>query len=118
MSGHHARPGLRPRRTTHPAIWAIAAAAALLAVSACGSTTATDSPTTSAVAAASTGPGGHRPTLIGAGSTFDAPLFAVAFARYQQQHPGVTISYAVVGSSGASPRSAPSRSTSAPPTCR
>jgi len=100
MSGHHARPGLRPRHTTHSAIWAIAAAIVLLAAGACSSSTATTgSPTTSAVAAASPGPGGHRPTLIGAGSTFDAPFFSVAFTRYQQQHPGVTISYAVVGSS-------------------
>jgi len=50
------------------------------------------------VAAVNAGEGGHRPALVGAGSTFDAPFFAVAFARYQQQHPGVTISYAVVGS--------------------
>jgi phosphate transport system substrate-binding protein len=99
MSGHHARPGLQPRHTTHPIIWAAAAAIVLLAISACGSTTTTDSPTTSAVAAANPGPGGHRPTLIGAGSTFDAPFFSVAFTHYQQQHPGVTISYAVVGSS-------------------
>ena len=99
MSGHHARPGLQPRHTTHPIIWATAAAIVLLAISACGSTTTTDTPTTSAVAAANPGPGGHRPTLIGAGSTFDAPFFSVAFTHYQQQHPGVTISYAVVGSS-------------------
>jgi len=59
----------------------------------------TPSSTTSAVAAVNNGSGGHRPTLTGAGSTFDAPFFAVAFAKYQQQHPGVTISYAVVGSS-------------------
>ena len=51
------------------------------------------------MAAASTGPPGHRPTLTGAGSTFDAPFFAVAFASYQQQHPGVTIGYSAVGSS-------------------
>jgi len=51
------------------------------------------------VAAASTGPNGHAPTLTGAGSTFDAPFFAVAFASYQQQHPGVTIGYSAVGSS-------------------
>ena len=99
MSGHHTQPGLQPRHTTHPTIWATAAAIVLLAISACGSTATTDNPTTSAVAAANPGPGGHRPTLIGAGSTFDAPFFSVAFARYQQQHPGVTISYAVVGSS-------------------
>ena len=101
MSGHHARPGLGPRHTTHSAIWAIAAAIILLAAGACSSSTTTTaaSPTTSAVAAANDGPGGHRPTLIGAGSTFDAPFFAVAFTRYQQQHPGVTVGYAVVGSS-------------------
>jgi phosphate transport system substrate-binding protein len=99
MSGHHLRPGTQPRHIPHPAIWAIAAIA-LLAVAACGSTTTTTvSPTTSAIAGVSPGPGGHRPTLIGAGSTFDAPFFAVAFTHYQQQHPGVTISYAVVGSS-------------------
>jgi len=100
MSGHHARPGPSPRHTTHPAIWAITAAIVLLAIAACSSTsTTTVSPTTSAVAAANDGLGGHRPTLVGAGSTFDAPFFSVAFARYQQQHPGVTIGYAVVGSS-------------------
>jgi phosphate transport system substrate-binding protein len=100
MSGHHARPGTPPRHTTHPAIWAIAATAiSLLAVAACSSTTTTPSPATSAVAAVNNGPGGHRPTLTGAGSTFYAPFFAVAFATYQQQHPGVTISYAVVGGS-------------------
>lgn len=99
MSGHHIRPGLQPRHTTHPAIWAMAAVLVMLAVAACGSTSATAGPTTSAVAAASSGPGGHRPTLIGAGSTFDAPFFGVTFAKYEQQHPGVTISYAVVGSS-------------------
>ena len=49
--------------------------------------------------AASAGPPGHTPTLTGAGSTFDAPFFSVAFARYQQQHPGVTIGYSAVGSS-------------------
>ena len=53
----------------------------------------------SAVVAANAGPPGHRPTITGAGSTFDAPFFAVAFARYQQQHPGVTIGYSAVGSS-------------------
>jgi phosphate transport system substrate-binding protein len=47
---------------------------------------------------ASFGSGGHRATLTGAGSTFVAPFFAVAFAKYHQQHPGVSISHAVVGS--------------------
>jgi len=60
--------------------------------------TSTSTPA-SAVATASAGPGGHAPTLTGSGSTFDAPFFSAAFAKYQQQHPGVTISYAAVGSS-------------------
>jgi phosphate transport system substrate-binding protein len=37
--------------------------------------------------------------ISGAGSTFDAPFFDQAFATYQQQHPGVAISYSSVGSS-------------------
>jgi phosphate transport system substrate-binding protein len=100
MSGHHARPGLQPRRTPRQALTA-AAAIILFALAACTSTSSTTSPVTSAsaVAAASAGPGGHPPTPTGSGSTFDAPFFAVAFARYQQQHPGVTISYSAVGSS-------------------
>ena len=98
MSGHHAHRGLPPRRPAHPAIVAATAAIILLAVGACTSTasTSTGAP---AVAAASNGPGGHKPALTGAGSTFDAPFFSVAFARYQQQHPGVTIGYSAVGSS-------------------
>jgi ABC-type phosphate transport system substrate-binding protein len=38
------------------------------------------------------------PTLTGVGSTFDAPFFSVAFARNQQQHPGVTICYSAAAS--------------------
>jgi phosphate transport system substrate-binding protein len=38
--------------------------------------------------------------ITGAGSTFDAPFFSLAFARYQQAHPGVSVSYSAVGSSG------------------
>jgi phosphate transport system substrate-binding protein len=95
MSGHHPRPGLRPRHTTRLLLTA-AAAISILATGACSSSTTTS---TSAVAAASVGPGGQKPTLAGAGSTFDAPFFAVAFAQYQRQHPGVTIGYSAVGSS-------------------
>ena len=47
-------------------------------------------------AAAASGPG---MTLTGAGSTFDAPFFDLAFARYHQQHPAVTVNYSAVGSS-------------------
>jgi len=87
MSGHY------PARS---AIWAAVAAIIVLALGACSSSTST-SPSASAVA--SIGPTGHKPTLAGAGSTFDAPFFAAAFAKYQQQHPGVTIGYSAVGSS-------------------
>ena len=96
MSGHYPRRGAPHGHPAHPAIWAAAAAIILLAVGACSSTTTTN---TSAAAAVSTGPGGQKPTLAGAGSTFDAPFFSVAFAKYQQQHPGVTIGYSAVGSS-------------------
>ena len=101
MSGHRTRPGLQPRRPAHPAIVAATAAIILLAVGACTSTSTPGNAgaPAAAVAAASTAPGGHKPTLTGAGSTFDAPFFSVAFARYQQQHPGVTIGYSAVGSS-------------------
>ena len=37
--------------------------------------------------------------LTGAGSTFDAPFFNLAFPAYRQAHPGVAVSYAAVGSS-------------------
>jgi phosphate transport system substrate-binding protein len=37
--------------------------------------------------------------ITGAGSTFDAPFFTAAFAAYQQAHPGISVSYAAVGSS-------------------
>ena len=101
MSGHRTRPGLRPRRPAHLAIVAATAAIILLAVGACTSTSTPGNAgaKAAAVAAVSTGPGGHKPTLTGAGSTFDAPFFSVAFTRYQQQHPGVSIGYSAVGSS-------------------
>jgi phosphate transport system substrate-binding protein len=37
--------------------------------------------------------------LTGAGSTFDAPFFNLAFPTYRRDHPGVAVSYAAVGSS-------------------
>lgn len=37
--------------------------------------------------------------LTGAGSTFDAPFFNLAFTAYQRTHPGTAVSYASVGSS-------------------
>ena len=98
MPGHRPRRGTHYRHPAHPAIRAAAAAIIVLTASACTST-ATTGNSASAVAAVSAGPGRHTPTLTGSGSTFDAPFFSVAFARYQQQHPGVTIGYSAVGSS-------------------
>jgi len=88
MSGHPTRPGPRPRRSARPATLATAAAIALL-TAACTSTASTTGPDTAASVVAAASTGGFAPTLTGAGSTFDAPFFSVAFTRYQQQHPGV-----------------------------
>ena len=100
MSGQHPRGSMPHRPPTQTAIWGAAVALIVLAVAACSSTsTTTPSTAASAAAVVSTGPGGQRPTIAGAGSTFDAPFFSAAFAKYQQQHPGVTIGYSAVGSS-------------------
>jgi phosphate transport system substrate-binding protein len=93
MSGHNTGPGPQPRRTRHLAIRA-AAAIIVLAISACSSTPATHAAST----AASAGPSGGPGTLTGAGSTYVAPFFTLAFARYSQQHPAVTVTYSPVGS--------------------
>src|SRR5689334_10517271 len=98
MPAHTAQPGSSTHRPARLATWAAAAVIALLAA-ACTSTASTSSPDTAASVVAAASPGGHVPTLTGAGSTFDAPFFSVAFAPYQQQHPGVTIGYSAVGSS-------------------
>ena len=96
MSGHSRRLGPRPHRAPHPTIWAAAAAVILLALTACASAAATPPATgTTATGMPSGGPG----VLTGAGSTFVAPFFALAFSKYHQQHPAVTVNYAVVGSS-------------------
>jgi phosphate transport system substrate-binding protein len=96
MSGHSARPGPYLHRAPHPAIGAAGAAIILLALAACSTTTAT---TASTVSPASAPPGTSTVTLTGSGSTFDAPFFDLAFAKYHQQHPGVTVNYSAVGSS-------------------
>ena len=98
MSGHNDQPGSQRRRASYRAAWAAAATVILLALGACSTTTAATTSAGSAPTVASFGFGGHKATLVGAGSTFVAPFFAVAFAKYHQQHPGVSISYAVVGS--------------------
>ncbi len=38
--------------------------------------------------------------FLGAGSTFDAPFFSRAFYAYSQEHAGVTVNYASIGSGG------------------
>ncbi len=96
MSGHNRGPGPQPHHTGRPAIRSAAAAIILLALSACASTTTTTPATgTTDTAIPSGGPG----ILTGAGSTYVAPFFALAFTRYHQLHPAVTVNYAVVGSS-------------------
>ena len=95
MSAHNTRPGPRPHHTRHPAIRAAAAAIILLALGACSSTATTPATNTAATAIPSGGPG----ILTGAGSTFVAPFFALAFTKYHQQHPAVTVNYSPVGSS-------------------
>ena len=72
-----------------------AAAVIALALGACTSTTTTPATSTAATAIPTGGPG----TLSGAGSTYVAPFFALAFARYHQQHPAVAVNYSPVGSS-------------------
>jgi phosphate transport system substrate-binding protein len=74
---------------------ACAAAIIALAPGACTSTTTTPATSTAASAASS----GDTGTLTGAGSTYVAPFFALAFAKYHQQHPAVTVNYSPVGSS-------------------
>jgi phosphate transport system substrate-binding protein len=95
MPAHNRRPGPQPHRTGHPAIRAAAAAIILLALGACSSTATTPATNTAATAIPSGGPG----ILTGAGSTFVAPFFALAFTKYHQQHPAVTVNYSPVGSS-------------------
>jgi phosphate transport system substrate-binding protein len=97
MSGHNAPPSPQPHHLPRPTIWA-AVAVILLAFSACSSTATTTVSAVSAPSTVSFGASGHRATLTGAGSTFDAPFFDLAFAKYHQQHPAVSISYAAVGS--------------------
>ena len=93
MSGHNGRPGSQPHRALRPTIWAAAAAVILLALAACSTTTTATTSAVSAPSTASFGAVGHRAALTGAGSTFVAPFFDLAFAKYHQQHPGVSISY-------------------------
>jgi phosphate transport system substrate-binding protein len=94
MSGHNRRGCPQPRHAPHPAIRAAAAAIILLALAACSTTT-----TASTVSPAPAPAGTSAATLTGSGSTFDAPFFNLAFAKYHQHHPAVTVNYSAVGSS-------------------
>jgi phosphate transport system substrate-binding protein len=86
-------PHLLPHPTTRPRLaMAPIAVLALLAAALTACSSSTTSTQAATAAAADT-------QLTGAGSTFDAPFFASAFAAYQQAHPAVAISYAAVGSS-------------------
>jgi phosphate transport system substrate-binding protein len=99
MSGHTARFSRQFYRAPRTTIGAGAAAVILLlAVGACSSAAAGPTSPRTSPSVASFG-SGDRATVTGAGSTFDAPFFDLAFARYHQQHPAVSISYAAVGSS-------------------
>ncbi|MFY9776827.1 MAG: phosphate ABC transporter substrate-binding protein PstS [Trebonia sp.] len=92
-------PYLLPRTQTGkpPRTAAALTAAAVLAITAAltACTSAAGTPSTLQASAAGT----STVRLTGAGSTFDAPFFTKAFAAYQQSRPGVTVSYASVGSS-------------------
>lgn len=50
--------------------------------------------------ASSPGVLGGRSELVGAGSTFDYPLFSRAFYEYSRLHPNVTVNYQSIGSGG------------------
>jgi phosphate transport system substrate-binding protein len=91
MSADHGRHNPHQRRARNRTISA-AAAITIIALTACTSTATSTS--ASGVADRAT-----APTLTGSGSTFDEPFFGLAFARYHQQHPGVTVGYSAVGSS-------------------
>ena len=100
MPANGGRHGPKSHRALIKTISIAAAAIGVLALAACTSTSTSTSTSVAATPAAATGTGaGSAGTLTGAGSTYVAPFFALAFARYQQQHPGVTVSYSAVGSS-------------------
>ncbi len=100
MPANDGRHHTTTQRTCRATLSAGAAALITLAAAACTATTtggaASSSPAPATTAAAASGP---AVTLTGAGSTFDAPFFDLAFARYHQAHPSVTIRYSAVGSS-------------------
>jgi hypothetical protein len=78
MSGHHGRPGPRPRHTPHPAIRATVTAIILLAVGACTTPASTATPA-SPLATVSADSGGHTGTLTGVGSTVYRTPFSIGY---------------------------------------
>ena len=94
MPGNTRGPCPQPNHTSHSGIRVIAALIILLALGACSSTTTSTASTT-----AGTIPSGGPGIVTGAGSTYVAPFFATAFARYHQLYPAVTVNYSAVGSS-------------------
>jgi phosphate transport system substrate-binding protein len=92
MPAHDRKPGYARNAT----VSVIAVTIIALALAAGTSTTTTDSATVMPAAAS---PGASAVTITGSGSTFDAPFFDLAFARYHQQHPAVTVRYSAMGSS-------------------
>jgi phosphate transport system substrate-binding protein len=94
MPASEGRHHLTTRRACRTTFGVGAAVIITLAAAACTGSTAPPAPAASAAAA-----GGPAPTLTGAGSTFDAPFFDLAFAKYHQQYPAVTVGYSAVGSS-------------------
>ena len=97
MPANDGRHGRRSRRALIKTTSTAAAALSALALAACTSSAGPSSPPATASAAAATG--GPAVQLTGSGSTYDAPFFNLAFPRYEQQNPAVTISYSSVGSS-------------------
>jgi phosphate ABC transporter phosphate-binding protein len=85
----------RPHFSVVPAF---PAAAGLIAL-ATGLAACTSSPAPPKPAPTASGIAATQVHVTGAGSTFDAPFFSLAFAAYQQARPGVTVSYAAAGSS-------------------
>jgi len=86
----------KPGHARNATVSTVTAAIIALALAACASTATTDSVTVTPAAAS---PGASAVTITGSGSTFDAPFFDLAFARYHQQNPAVTVRYSAVGSS-------------------
>lgn len=90
----------RHHRTTHRTrTGTLSAGAVIIALTLAACTTTTNSTSSSAPGTTAAAASGPDMTLTGAGSTFDAPFFELAFAKYHQQHPDVTVGYSAVGSS-------------------